>query len=463
MKSKSDLFRAPVWAALAVLSIAPRSPAQTPAALDGIAQRLDQLEQENNKLRGEITALREQLSALRRPQAAPESPPQAGAVPSGATIEERLEIAERRIDEQAQTKVEASQRVPVRLSGMLLSNLYRNGSYSGGNDIPLIASAAPGRRSTGLTFRQSILGLEYLGTQTVMGARVRGSLFADFFEGLVESSSGYSPLRIRTASFGLDWANTSFSFSVDKPLFSPRDPSSFSFFGIAPLTGAGNLWRWQPQVRAERRFNLTSADRLRAQGALFQTYEELSVPLGYSLSLARRRPSLQGRLEYSHAFDEERRIELATAFHTSQTHAGGVSIPSRLVSIDWFLNPWPKLEVSGMFFSGENIHHFGALRQGFTSYSSGRVIAVHSRGGWAQLAFPITPRVTLNVFGGVHDDRNRDLIDGIGVNRNGAANIQYRIAPNVILSLEAMQIRTDYLRNGLSRNNRYDLAVAYLF
>jgi hypothetical protein len=49
------------------------------------------------------------------------------------------------------------------------------------------------------------------------------------------------------------------------------------------------------------------------------------------------------------------------------------------------------------------------------------------------------------------------------VNRTGAANVQYRIAPNVIVSLEALQIRTTHLESGLFKNNRYDLAVAYLF
>jgi hypothetical protein len=420
-------------------------------------ERLNRLEQENTRLRTELTDLRAQIDVLRNPQPTAQGP----AV--RATVEERLDIAERRIEEQAQTKIEGSQRIPIRFSGMLLSNLSRSGPHSGGNDIPTTASVATGRRPAGLTFRQSIIGMEYQGSQSVLGARVRGSLFADFFEGLAESSSGYSPFRIRTASLALDWNSTSVSFGIDKPLVSPRDPNSFSYFGISPLTAAGNLWRWQPQVRVEHRLSLGPADKLRAQGAIFQTYEELGVEIGYRYPIERRRPGLQGRFEYSHSFDENRRIEFAPAFHTSDTHAGGQSIPSRLLSFDWFANPWSKLEITGTYFMGRNIHHFGALRQSFTVPADGRVVPVHSRGGWAQLSFPVTPRVTLNIFGGIHDDRNRDLTEGIGVNRNGAANIQYRIAPNVIVSLEAMQIRTNYLGPGIFKNNRYDLAVAYLF
>jgi hypothetical protein len=139
-------------------------------------------------------------------------------------------------------------------------------------------------------------------------------------------------------------------------------------------------------------------------------------------------------------------------------------VPSRLFALDWFANPWEKLEFSGAFFSGQNVAHFGALRQGFTIRRNGNVIPVHSRGGWGQLSFPFTSRVTLNIFGGVHDDRNRDLgYDGIAANRTGAANLMYRLAPNVILSIEALQMRTTYLEIGTRHNNRYDLAVAYLF
>ena len=42
-------------------------------------------------------------------------------------------------------------------------------------------------------------------------------------------------------------------------------------------------------------------------------------------------------------------------------------------------------------------------------------------------------------------------------------NLYYRLAPNVLLGLEASQLRTVYLVNGVRINNHYDLALAYLF
>ncbi len=39
----------------------------------------------------------------------------------------------------------------------------------------------------------------------------------------------------------------------------------------------------------------------------------------------------------------------------------------------------------------------------------------------------------------------------------------YRVAPNVIVSLEGGQVRTAYYQSGNRLNDHYDLAIAYLF
>jgi len=110
------------------------------------------------------------------------------------------------------------------------------------------------------------------------------------------------------------------------------------------------------------------------------------------------------------------------------------------------------------------VHHLGALRQSFRIAANGFVNTVRSRGGWTQASVPFTPKLTLNVFAGIHDDRNADLNRGQnGANRTGGANIMWRIAPNVIMSFESSQIRSSYIGTFNRRMNRYDLAIAYLF
>ncbi|MBL8291607.1 MAG: hypothetical protein JNN08_07215 [Bryobacterales bacterium] len=430
------LFSWALWAA----------PPQAP--VDRILERLDRLERENDSLRRELHELRTQVVNLRTPE--------------NATAEERLDVMERRVEEQAQAKVEASQRFPLKISGMLVANLYKNSPAAAGVDHPTTAARVPGRSTAGLTFRQSVIGLEYHGAQTLWGGHVKGSVFTDFFEGNIENTL-YAPMRLRTATVEIDWGSRSLMVGQEKPLFSQRDPTSFSFIGVSPLTSAGNLWRWQPQIRFEQRLALGPQTQLRAQAALLQTNEDSSTG-DVRIAQERRRPGLEGRFEVAHKFDENRRIAIAPGFHVSTTHALGRQLPSRVWSLDWFANPWAMLELSGLFWSGENVHHFGALRQGLTLFPDGRLTTVKSKGGWAQAAVPFTNRVSLNLFGGIHDDRNRDLLPtAIGANHTGGVNLMMRIAPNLLLSVEALQTRTRFLTPGPRKNNRYDLSVVYLF
>lgn len=443
------------------VTIAALSAAPQPPAVDQILARLDKLEQENDSLRRQLQELRSQVSAMARTPGGE----QVAAAPPGAdqpTVGERLEIAERRIDEQAQTKVEASQRFPVKLSGMLIANLYHNNRLAAGQDTATTASRAPGRGTSALTFRQSVVGLEFDGPQTFLGGHVKGSAFVDFYEGNTENAQ-YPPVRLRTASVEIAWKARSVMVGMEKPLIALRDPTSFSFVGVSPLTSAGNLWRWQPQIRFEQRLQLREGTSLKAQGAFYQTSEDVSTN-DPRLVVERRRPGIEGRFELEQRLGEGRKVQVAPSFHVSESHVSGVSLPSRLMSVDWFANPFRKLEVSGVFFSGENIQHFGVLRQGISLLPDGRIVGVNSKGGWAQVSVPFASRISLNLFSGIHDDRNRDLTAaGIAANRVGGTNLMYRLGPNLLLSIEAMQIRTQYLNSGQRKNNRYDLSVVYLF
>jgi hypothetical protein len=135
-----------------------------------------------------------------------------------------------------------------------------------------------------------------------------------------------------------------------------------------------------------------------------------------------------------------------------------------VIAFDWFANPWRKLEFSGAFFRGQNLANLGGIGQGFTIVTYENVIPVHADGGWAQLSFLVAPRLTFNLFGGQQDNRNRDLrYYGVDKNQAYAANLMYRLAPNVILSLETGQVRTTYLGVGNRLANHHDLGFAYLF
>jgi len=54
-------------------------------------------------------------------------------------------------------------------------------------------------------------------------------------------------------------------------------------------------------------------------------------------------------------------------------------------------------------------------------------------------------------------------VGSIGKNLLFGGNAYFRLAPNVLMGLEASQIRTVYFGQGVRINNHYDLALAYLF
>ena len=167
------------------LCLAPgKSGAQTAPDLAKILERLDRLEQENRSLTEQVRALQAQLGTSTQP------PP---------TVDERIEIQQQRIEEQAQTKVESSQKFPIRLAGMALFNAFVNSKQSGGADYPVVA-AATGPGHDGATVRQTIIGLEFAGPRTIWGGKVNGSVYMDFFAGATNSA-----MRIRTASIELAW------------------------------------------------------------------------------------------------------------------------------------------------------------------------------------------------------------------------------------------------------------------
>ncbi|MDQ6678805.1 MAG: hypothetical protein M3Z09_16095, partial [Acidobacteriota bacterium] len=85
-------------------------------------------------------------------------------------------------------------------------------------------------------------------------------------------------------------------------------------------------------------------------------------------------------------------------------------------------------------------------------------------GGWAQIALFPASRVSFHIYGGENRDRRQDLLfGGIPWNASYAANVMYRIAPNILGSFEVSQTRTNYTNTGIRLNNHYDLALAYRF
>ncbi len=123
-----------------------------PDRFSKILNRLDELEKQNQELLSEIKALREELQKANAP-----------APPESANLEEKVAVAEQRINEQAQTKVEASQRFPISFTGMFLFDSFAAKGTSSVAFLNNYEDYTLGQPGAGATLRESIIGLDFHG------------------------------------------------------------------------------------------------------------------------------------------------------------------------------------------------------------------------------------------------------------------------------------------------------------
>ena len=455
----------PVWYAIAVGLLAAavghgQQAASEPSKLDLILEQVTQLRQENRELRQELNDLRSQVAAL-RPARPPESEIQKPE-PEPEHLQEKLDVLNQRVADLDTGKAGAAGHFPLQISGLVLMNTYLYAGHTGGVDLPLAAVPGQGQQSAGATFRNTEIGFLYSGSQSVLGAQMAGELHLDFFGGTLNSQNNL--MRIQRASIGLHWAKRSLTFALDKPILSPRNPDSLSQLGVPALANSGNLWLWQPQVRYEERRQFNETTGVVARLGVYQTNETLAG-LPATVRLSPSRPALQGRIEFFHDTGNGRRFEFAPGFHLSESLAAGMKATSYAASVDWLVPVLPRVDWTGFAFTSQDLDGLGmsALHQGLL-LRDGVLVPVRNRGGWTQLTLHATGRLDFNLIAGLDDDDDRDLVgNGIGRNFTYLANLRFRLAPNVALGPEVLQIRTTYLQSGILRINRYDMALGYFF
>ncbi len=299
--------------------------AQQPQAdtLARILDRLDALEKQNQELLIEVQGLREQLKSAR-----PESSAQQ------QSLEDRVDVAEQRIKEQAETKVESKQKFPITLTGTLLFDAYLN---AGPGAYAESSSYGTGTTLGGATLRQSIIGLDFRGPQLPGGGQVHGFLSMDFYG----ETTNADVFRIRRGTVSFDWKRRSITFGQDKSLIAPLEPTSFARVGVPPLSGAGNLWLWRPQVRYEERLPLTTNTQAALQVGILQTAETYSLPSSLANSpIEPSRPALQTRFEIRHQWGEQSHVTAGIGFDKSSTHVLGQSVNSQVISADLLFKPF---------------------------------------------------------------------------------------------------------------------------
>lgn len=513
-KSFSIRFAGSAVASLAFALACNSASAQQPASDDAnLAESVQELRQQVQELRSavadmkseaeqsraESAALRKELEALRAAPAAGEGQtgPASQATPPATadstplnqrvgSLEETTQLLESEIRTQYQTKIESGSKYRVRLSGLVLLNLFHNGGLVDNLDFPTYAipnNTYGPNSSFGATLRQSELGLEVFGPE-LAGAKTSADLQMDFGGGFPSAAlDGINTglFRLRTANMRMDWAHTSLIVGQDSLFISPLSPTSFASLAIPSLGYSGNLWAWTPQVRVEHRFDLSDGQSVILQGGIL---DNITGEPSYGSNRQPQAGEQSGQPAYATRIGWSREINGrpvsfgASGYYSRQNWGFNWDVDGWAAAADWRVPIASKLEISGEFYRGRAVGGLGGgigqsiLFSGDPQNPASYFRAVNSAGGWSQIKFSATPRLEFNGAFGVDAPYSADIhafASPVGyypavlaANRSAMMNFIFRPRSDLLLSAEYRRLRTSEI-NALNTADQINLIMGVLF
>jgi hypothetical protein len=423
-------------------------------------------------------------------------PEQAGLIEQRvASLEETTQLLNSKLEDQYQTKLESASKYRVRLSGIVLMNLFSNRGTTDNQDIPSIVTGPnQGNGNFGATLRQSEIGLEAFGP-TIAGAKTSANLQADFAGGFPNTWNGVNSgiFRLRIASMRMDWANTSVVVGQDDLFISPLSPTSFASLAVPAFNYAGNLWAWTPQVRVEHRFNLSDTESITLQGGILDNltgefpanlYSRIPVSGTYFRAPgpgeSSAQPAYGVRTAWTTAF-LGRPLTLGAAGYYSRQDCGfGHDTDGWAGMTDWEIPLAANLSLSGEFYRGRAIGGIGGgisqsvLFVGRPGIASTAVRGLDSRGGWSQLKFRATSKLEFNAGFGIDAPTSAEVrsaaiseIYGVGPlmtqNRSGLVNFVYRPRSNLLFSTEYRHLQSYQLYSVNNSAQQVNMMMGVLF
>ena len=457
---------------------------------------------ETLELRKELEATHAQLTpAVAQPKATPspagEQAPAEPVAPAPANqstedvvkkLQEDQQLTNAKLQELYQTKISSASKYRVRLSGIVLLNLFSNRGVVDNLDFPtLVKPEQPidSRGSFGGTLRQSLLGLEVFGPE-VRGAKVSADVQFDFAGGFPSALDGttFGLARLRTGTVRMAWPNTTIVAGQDAPFFSPLSPSSVASLAVPAFSYAGNLWTWIPQVRVEHRLNITEGSSIVLQGGILDpltgeppSSEYLRTPQAGEAS---RQPAYATRAAWSHrAFGRDITFGIG-GYYSRQDWGFHRLVDGWAGTSDWTVPLSNRWELSGEFYRGRALGGLGggigrsALFSGPIADPATQVRGLNATGGWAQLKFRQTEKLEWNGAFGQDNAFARDLRffsvyqqsyfdPTLARNRSAFFNFIYHPRSDLLFSAEYRRLRTFSILGDSESANHINLSVGVLF
>jgi len=429
-------------------------------------------------------------SAAYPPTPLPSGIPQEVSTPERLTkLEENQELIEGKLNDVYQTKVESGSKYRLRLSGIVLLNLFEDRGLVDNLDFPAQAVPPDSDRfsvssgSFGGSLRQSQIRLQAFGPD-IAGAKTSADAEFDFSGGFSENPNGavMGLVRMRTAKMRMDWANTSLVAGQDALFFVPLAPTSLATLATPEFSYTGNLWAWTPQVRAEHRLSLPGNSSLLLQGGILDnltgdtTYDQYNRSTSWGEESGQ--PVFATRVAWSRpAFGETVMLGVG-GYYGRQNWGLHRTLDGWAGTVDVSVPLGKQFEFTGAFYRGRGAGGFGgAIAQPVVvsgPFSDPKSVfrGLDSLGGWAQLKYKVSPKFewnaafgTDNAFAGELRRFNAFSIYDYNYTRNLSPmiNFIYQIRSDILISTEYRWLHTDILDSGSNSAHHINLSVGYLF
>jgi hypothetical protein len=504
-----------VWAQMPV--------APPPSANDGVSTAVQDLQQQVSELRAavaeirseaaqyraETAALRRELQAMRAQPGPGEiasaassyasagtaigAPPEVSprpAVPSEplpervAALEETTQLLNSKLDDQYQSKVESASKYRLRLSGIVLLNLFSNRGRMDNIDVPSFAVGPNQGGNFGATMRQSEIGLEAFGP-TLAGAKTSANLQADFAGGFPNTWNGVDSgvFRLRIARMRLDWQKTAIVVGQDDLFISPLSPTSFASLAVPGLNYAGNLWAWTPQVRIEHRFDLADDNHITVQAGVLDNLTGAFPADSYFRAPTSGEKSSQPAFGFRTAWTTSllgRPLTVGAAgYYSRQAWPFDRYSDGWAGMTDWEIPLVSRLTWSGEFYRGRSVGGIGGglsrsvVFDGNPSNPATTLRGLDSIGGWSQLKFKANSRLEFNAAFGMDNPTSAEVRAATASqiylgpllvqNRGGLVNFIFRPRSNLLFSTEYRYLQSFPVSSLNNTADQFNVMMGVLF
>ncbi|HEX8872787.1 MAG TPA: hypothetical protein VF758_08480 [Candidatus Acidoferrum sp.] len=472
------------------------------AQIQGLRSEVKDLKAEQVATRAEAAQLHNQLDQVQSqlsvltasldkttPAAIIESAPSQG--PSVGerlqTLEEDQRLTDARIAEQNQTKVESASKYRVRLSGIVLLNMFINRGTVDNADFPQIAiprGSLSSDASFGGSLRQSQISFQAFGP-AIAGARTRADIQLDLAGGFPQTPNGtsFGLMRLRTGTVRFDWKDTSLIAGQDALFIAPASPTSLATLAVPALSYSGNLWGWTPQVRVEHRLKVSESSTLSLQGGILDSLSGETPFSEYNRSPVAGemsgQPAYATRVSWAQQVHGQDLIFGAGAYYGRQTWGFRRAIDSWAGTLDLTVPLGSLFEFSGQYYRGRAVGGLSGgigqsvLWNGSLANPATDVYGLNSLGGWAQLKLKATRKLQFNgAFGQdnpfaseLRQFGGNEIRYGAPLSKNQSefVNFIYQPRSDVVFSTEYRRLRTFLLDSKTNAANIVNFSVGYIF